>query len=260
MYVANPVTQAKSILDILLEVEKAYPQPLQNYLRDNRSRFLYEIEKILKHVGGNRDKVLDIGAGLSPLPIVLAIHGLEVTIIDDFRDPVHREIGSDVLSIHKQYGVEVIQEDVFHLDLAFKENELNAVVILDSMEHWHQSPKSLFHRIYRALKPRGLFLLSVPNCVNARKRITIPLGYGKWSSMTDWYENDVFRGHVREPDVDDLQYIARDLKFTHYTIVGKNWMGYRSLNCMIRAITPLVDRLLQVRPTLCSDIYLIARK
>jgi hypothetical protein len=79
------------------------------------------------------------------------------------------------------------------------------------MEHWHHSPKALFGQLMRALRPGGLFFLGVPNCVNLRKRLMVPLGRGKWSPMGDWYEQPVFRGHVREPDVDDLWYIARDL-------------------------------------------------
>ena len=43
-------------------------------------------------------------------------------------------------------------------------------------------------------------MVGVPNCVNLRKRLTVPLGRGKWSPMADWYEQPSFRGHVREPD------------------------------------------------------------
>jgi hypothetical protein len=62
-----------------------------------------------------------------------------------------------------------------------------------------------------ALKPGGLFFLRAPNCVILRKRITVPLGVGKWSSMDEWYEREMFGGHIRGPDVGHLRYIARDL-------------------------------------------------
>ena len=74
----------------------------------------------------------------------------------------------------------------------------------------------------------GLFVLGVPNRVNLRKRVFVPFGYGKWSSMKDWYESPVFRGHVREPDVDDLRYIARDLHLRDWQVFGRNWLGYSS--------------------------------
>ena len=56
-----------------------------------------------------------------------------------------------------------------------------------------------------------------------RKRLTVPFGSGKWSSMADWYEDPIFRGHVREPDVDDLFYIAREVGLVDVYIKGRHW-------------------------------------
>jgi hypothetical protein len=105
----------------------------------------------------------------------------------------------------------------------------------------------------------GLFVLGVPNCVNLRKRITVPFGIGKWSHMRDWYEPAVFRGHVREPDVQDLKYIAGDMQLKNYRIIGRNWLGYSSKSRLVRKLTLFTDYLLRMRPSLCSDIYLIGR-
>jgi SAM-dependent methyltransferase len=44
------------------------------------------------------------------------------------------------------------------------------------MEHWHRSPKALFHEALTWLRPGGLLVIGVPNCVNLRKRLTVPLG------------------------------------------------------------------------------------
>ncbi len=78
--------------------------------------------------------------------------------------------------------------------------------------------------------------------------------------MNDWYETLIFRGHVREPDVGDLGYIAKDMGLNDYKVDGKNWIGYRANSKLIRSIIPYTDKLLQLKPSLCSDIYLIARK
>jgi hypothetical protein len=93
-----------------------------------------------------------------------------------------------------------------------------------------------------------------------RKRITVPLGVGKWSEMQDWYETVKFRGHVREPDVSDLMYIARDMGLVDIAIHGRNWLGYYSANPAIRFATRIVDYPLRLKPSLCSDIYLIGKK
>jgi hypothetical protein len=78
--------------------------------------------------------------------------------------------------------------------------------------------------------------------------------------MTDWYESEVFRGHVREPDVDDLRYIARDLRLTDVRVIGRNWLGFETRRAWVRAITAIVNRALILAPSLCSDIYLIGHK
>jgi len=140
------------------------------------------------------------------------------------------------------------------------EGDLDVVTSFDSMEHWHHSPKKLFHQAIDRLVPGGLLVLGVPNCVNMRKRITVPLGIGKWSGLEVWYEKDVFRGHVREPDVGDLKYIAEDLALKNVRIFGRNWAGYQSSRRLIRYATTVMDCPLRLVPSLCSDLYMTGER
>ncbi len=119
-------------------------------------------------------------------------------------------------------------------------------------------PKRLM--IVHELRAGGRFVIGVPNCVNLRKRITVPLGYGKWSSFDEWYGNPLFRGHVREPDVADLRAIASDMKLQNVRIVGRNWLGFASANPIVRSFTKAIDVPLRAFPALCADIYLVAEK
>ena len=102
--------------------------------------------------------------------------------------------------------------------------------------------------------------IGVPNCVRLRKRLTVPFGFGKWSDFNSYYYQDVFRGHVREYDIDDLKKIAEDLGFENYKIIGRNWSGLESSNSILRAITKFSDLILRFFPCLCDSIYLIAKK
>jgi hypothetical protein len=54
--------------------------------------------------------------------------------------------------------------------------------------------------------------------------------------MDDWNEREQFRGHVREPDVGDLQYIARDPGLRQVRIVGRNWAGQFSGSALTRSL------------------------
>lgn len=112
----------------------------------------------------------------------------------------------------------------------------------------------------RKLKPGGRFVLGVPNCVNLRKRLTVPLGYGKWSGFDEWYHREMFRGHVREPDVGDLRAIAADMGLVNAQIVGRNWTGHASPNTATRIAARIFDVPLRAFLNLCGDIYLVGHK
>jgi 2-polyprenyl-3-methyl-5-hydroxy-6-metoxy-1,4-benzoquinol methylase len=205
-------------------------------------------------------RIADIGGGLGLFSVGAAALGMRVTLVDDFQDRGNISIADPILNIHRRLGVEIDRRDVIRDRLAFEPASFDVITSFDSIEHWHASPKGVLHQMVAALKPGGRFVIGVPNCVNLRKRLTVPLGRGKWSSMAEWYEQPTFRSHVREPDVDDLLYIARDLKLTNTRILGRNWPGYVSPSPAIRIATILTDRLLRHFPTLCADIYLLGYK
>ncbi len=205
--------------------------------------------------------ICDIGGGLSMFSVGCAAAGFRRSVlVDDFNDSFNHRSGNAALSLHRKYNVEVFSRDVVRDGLRDIEGHFDVITTFDSMEHWHNSPKRLFRDIVGKLKPKGSFVLGVPNCVNLRKRITVPLGHGKWSLMQHWYEEEVFRGHVREPDVGDLKYIARDMHLNEVKILGRNWLGYDSSKSWIRTATRLVDYPLRLIPSLCSDLYLIGKK
>lgn len=242
------------------EIAAHYPDELSDHLKANHGRIKWQIQEITKHARADAT-LLDLGAGIVPFMPVCKMLGYDAIIADDYGDDYYRDKGlATVLDHFHSIGVRVVEQDIFDKDFVDNFDKLDVVTAHDTMEHWHNSPKELFHGLWSKLSPDGLLWVGVPNCVNLRKRLTTPLGRAKWSSMADWYETPVFRGHVREPDVDDLQYIARDLGAARTDIVGRNWIGYRHPSPLVRKVTPFADKLLRMRPSLCSDIYLYAWK
>lgn len=239
----------------LTEVASTYPSHMiDGQLRDVE-RISYNISLAVNGHDPNGLSICDIGGGLGLFSTGCAALGMKVTLIDDFRDPVNFRLGSEPLSVHQKLGVTVESRDVIEQGIEDLP-QFDIITSFDSMEHWHNSPKKLFSQVRKHLKPGGRFVLGVPNCVNLRKRLTVPLGYGKWTSMEQWYEQPRFREHVREPDVDDLYYIARDMNLSDVHVHGRNWVGRNSGNPVIRLGTMLVDKPLRLFPTLCGDIYL----
>ena len=268
-------TDPEPLRNLLEELARRFPPHLvEDQLRDI-PRVAFEIGLVRERVGPNA-ALCDVGSGLGLFPAACAKLGMRVTMMDDFVHPfvdaetaeafpdapdaVYYHGVDDALALHRGLGVTVMARDPLAGGFGFPSRSLDAVTLFDTMEHWHRSPKRLLHEIMEALVPKGLLVIGGPNCVNLRKRITVPLGRGKWSQMSHWYEPEHFRGHVREPDVGDYRYIARDLGLTDVEILGRNWAGHRNRRRWVRGITPLVDRVLRLRPPLCSDIYLVGRK
>lgn len=237
---------------LLAKVALDYPSESLQYALGELDRTAFHIE-IVRQRKGTNIAVCDVGGSINLFSAGCAALGMKSTVIDKFDlnyEPVLNRV-------HRPYGVEVIKCDVVTEPLSLPPASIDVATSFDSIEHWHGSPKPALHALRSALKPGGMFFIGVPNCVNMRKRITVPFGYGKWCSIEDWYERPVFRSHVHEPDVDDLRYIAKDLGLKEVSIFGRNWSGHVNPNKLVRAATRVFDPLLQLRPSLCSDIYLV---
>jgi 2-polyprenyl-3-methyl-5-hydroxy-6-metoxy-1,4-benzoquinol methylase len=256
------------IIEILNEVARQYPSELIAKEQMDIKRITFNISLSLRLGSAPLSdgycksfEVCDIGGGVGLFSVGCAALGVKRSVlIDDFNDAINHQMGPTILDLHRSYGVEVASRDVIAAGILDIDGSFDAITSFDSMEHWHNSPKALFTQVVAKLKPGGRFILGVPNCVNLRKRLTVPLGSGKWSSMADWYEESIFRGHVREPDVDDLLYIARDMGLVGVRVKGRNWVGIASPRLPIRITTRLIDYPLRLMPTFCADLYLIGHK
>jgi 2-polyprenyl-3-methyl-5-hydroxy-6-metoxy-1,4-benzoquinol methylase len=247
-----------SITGTLEALARRYPAPLIEDQLKHIPRIASHIELVKELVPSENPVIADIGGGLGLFSPGCAAVGMTVTLVDDFGDLVNKsDMGTSALSLHRELGVTVDSRDVM-CDFHLPRNHFDVITCFDSMEHWHASPKTLFHGLIESLRPGGWFVLSGPNCVNLRKRITVPLGFGKWSPMGSWYEEEVFRAHVREPDVDDLRYIAADIGLENIKVFGRNWLGFDRPG--MRQFMPAIDAVLRLRPSLCANIYVSGKK
>jgi SAM-dependent methyltransferase len=242
----------------LRQIVADYPAALQAAQSGDVARIAFHLSLLSGLPEGAR--VADVGGGVGLFSPGAQALGLNATLVDDFRDAVNLEHGETALQAHRKAGVQVIPRDVVVEGVHFPPESLDAVTSFDSIEHWHHSPRKLLHQLVSALKPGGLFVLGAPNCVNMRKRITVPWGRGSWSGFDEWYEQPVFRGHVREPDVRDMRRIARDLELRDVRVFGRNWQGRASNSGLIRAMTAIFDLPLRLRAGWCSDLYLVGKK
>ncbi len=251
------VSPAK-IASTLREVALRYPERyIAHQLRDI-PRIAFNLDLVQKLVQKKSPVIADVGGGWGLFSPGAAALGWRSTLIDDFRgaDIQDRETDPRLLP-HRETGVIIQLQDVA-VGLSLPANHFDAVTCFETLEHLHGGVRRAFRTIVDSIQPGGWFVLSGPNCVNIRKRITVPLGFGKWSPLQLWYEEEFFGGHVREPDVEDLRFIARDLGLKQVKIFGRNWTGTDRPG--IRQLMPIADPLLRLRPSLCSNIYMVGSK
>lgn len=217
--------------------------------------------------------LVDLGPGLSMFGAVCAAHGLKVTLVDDFGGGGGIETGDEnragrILEVmERNLGVAIVREDFLKRPLPLPDASTDVVTCFHSLEHWHHSPKPLFKEIVRILRPGGFLILATPNAVNIRKRVFVIFGRNNFPSLDEWYHqgDPVFRGHVREPTLRDLQ---RLLEWNGLRVVasyGRNFIGAYSqaLSALptpiLRAVATASDRLLRFFPQLCSDIHVVGQ-
>jgi 2-polyprenyl-3-methyl-5-hydroxy-6-metoxy-1,4-benzoquinol methylase len=240
------------IVDALRTVHAEYcPEILAGTIEQTR-RDIFKIGLVLRPGAS----LCDVGGGLGAFGPACALLGMKVTVIDDFRDPVNLRVGEAGFNAHKKHGVKVISIDAskgLPLDQSYE-----VMTCFASIEHYHNSPKRMLHSMMDHLVPGGLFVLSVPNAVDLLKRIQTPLGRARWSPMEEWYEAQEFRGHVREPVVSDLRYLARDLGIADAQILGRNWIWKRS--GITKSALEWVGWAIQLWPPLCAELFLIGHR
>lgn len=225
-----------------------------------RERKLRDIPRTAYHIAmiyGKGKRVLDIGGGIGLFSVGCAALSMESFLLDDFSDEIYRKEGDSGLDLHKKYGVTILKGDASNMDLPFENGFFDVVNSVDCIEHFHRSPRRLFHQVKRVLKKDGIFFLSLPNAADILNRLKLLFGISNWSRFEDWYYPEEFRGHVREATCSDLRRIAKDCGFTKLEIFGKNWQLRGKLPPFVSIP---IDKLLQIWPSFCSGIYLIATK
>src|SRR6476469_4866535 len=178
---ADTVSEAASristeeLRDLLHELASKYPPQLHDYVFADLKRTAFHVDFVRERMPPNIT-LCDVGGSHSLFPVACAALGMRVVVIDayDYMSQARREVFKNV---YNPYRVTRIKRDCATQSITYPEDTFDVVTSFDSIEHWHGSPKPALHALKQALRPGGLFFIGVPNCVNLRKRLTVPFGY-----------------------------------------------------------------------------------
>jgi SAM-dependent methyltransferase len=238
----------------------AYPAPVSGDQLADVDRIAFNVRLVTDRVGTDA-RIADAGGGIGMFSLACASLGMEAMLIDDFRDDGLNWSASDpALDPHRRLGVTIESRDIVTDGLGLEEGAWDAVTAFEVVEHLHHDVRRVVHAMHDALRPGGVLVIGVPNAVNVRKRLVVPLGRSNWPPFTDWYGPRVYHAHVHEPTVSELRLIAEDLRLADVDILGRNWLGLSSPSRVRRGITRAIDLALRRFPALCSSIYLVGRR
>ena len=190
-------TNNKEILRIYEDLKKDFP--FKGYIETASQVGLHVAHALLPRLP-QKAKILDFGAGACDKTALLARLGFTCRACDDLGDEWclennHRDI---ILAFAQKEGIPYDVLDGGSLP-SYQEKSFDAVLILDVIEHLHNSPREILNRLVTCLKPGGLLVVAMPNSVNLRKRLSVLLGKTNYTSLESFYfSGKTFRGHVRE--------------------------------------------------------------
>jgi SAM-dependent methyltransferase len=255
-----PANRKASPSQVLVEVAQDYPSVVRESQLTDVERIAFHIGLIQRY-GKAGGRICDMGGGVGMFAPACAVLGYDTTLIDDFRDELAFNCGSNLFAPHARHGVKVISRDVMtepvrFLEDEFPEGSFDVVTVFDSMEHWRHSVRPLFRSLKKSLAADGIFIICSPKRKNLPRRVLNLLRGRRRSTVREWYDSDLLHDEVREPGVSDLRYICRDLGLKILSITGRNWLDRMSYPALSRFSDPL----LRVWPEMCSDMYLVGAK
>lgn len=171
-------------------------------------------------------RVLDFGAGHCLFPATLALMGYEAHACDDLCDDWHQLPGvrERIMRFASAEGVRfnLVDRDT---PWPWEPRSFDAVVVLDVIEHLHESPRDLLVSLVELIKDGGHLMISVPNAGNLKKRIKLLTGRTNLPDFDYFYwKPGAWRGHVREYVRSDLARLATNLGLDVVHLRGANHM------------------------------------
>ena len=207
-------------------------------------------------------KVVDVGCGDGVLlgAVKFLFPDCVCVGIDDYGD---HNAYSEIRKVNSRIGVEYLSVDASlasHGQLTYTLQDSSVILALNTIEHWHRSPRRFLEQSVFSLRPEGVLILAAPNNSNLKKRLLAALGCTQWSPFDDWFNRSdiVFRGHVREPNISDLFAIGKQLRCVT-RVYGKNFIGLYHPSRLVRGVTRIIDGFISPFPSICSDLYAVFR-
>ncbi len=241
----NKITQKKllnqKIDEAIEDIKRIFP--FEGYM-DNANESYKNIANSVLSCLKPGSKILDLGCGPADKPAILQKLGFECTGYDDMSDEWHNLNGNKnkIINFAKEAKVKLIISK--ERNEALKKESFDMLMSNDMLEHLHDSPRTLLNEFLGYLKPGGYILITVPNAVNIRKRLSVLRGETNLPDFYTYYWSPgTWRGHVREYVKNDLYLLSKYLGLNIKEIKGCDHMITSRLSGIFKKIYLLFTKL-----------------
>lgn len=205
-------------------------------------------------------RLLDIGCGPMDKTAVLKKLGFDCCAADDLTDPWHLQDGNraKIKRFAEAMGIAFHHQNEGDYSLPFEENSFDVVSAFAVIEHLHESPRRLLNTMGCYARPGGLLVVTTPNSVNLRKRISVLFGRTNYPPVEQFLSAmGTWRGHVREYTLGELTYVCGQAGFEVVASRAFEHIACERLSMPLRQVYLLLGNLL---PTLRSGLLVLCRK
>jgi SAM-dependent methyltransferase len=171
---------------------------------------LLELRRCIEDFSGKR--LLDIGCGPMNKTAMLQSMGFQCWGADDLGDPWHCEPGvSEIISgFARDIGITFHRQSPNDYSIPFPEASFDVVCSFSVLEHLHESPREMLNTMGLFARTGGLIVVTMPNSVNLRKRLSVLAGKSNYPPIGQFYDSHgIWRGHVREYTLEEAVFICK---------------------------------------------------
>jgi len=250
----------KELKQVVTDIEKVFP--FDNYISANTYHGMYailhELRKFLSEF--EQKRLLDIGSGPMDKTGIFQMMGFRCHAVDDLNDPWHQRNGNirKIKEYAKRLNINFYHQRLGDYTIPFEASSFDVVCSFAVIEHLHESPRGLLNSMGNCARPGGLIVITIPNSVHLKKRLSVLLGSSNYPPVDMFYHSiGTWRGHVREYTLDETVYICKKSGFKVLSSTTFECIAYDKLNFPLRHLYLLLGSIVS---TLRSSHLVICKK
>jgi 2-polyprenyl-3-methyl-5-hydroxy-6-metoxy-1,4-benzoquinol methylase len=248
----------RDINQAFLELREEFPFG-KEYVEHKRDKYRLIATQVTRMCPAGAE-VLSVGSGPCDLEAILCKLGFKITAIDDLNDQWH-VIGNNrqrIIDFAEKLGMRFLMQP---MNGGALQQDFDAALLIDVIEHMHDSPRALLNYTLSSLKPNGLLIIETPNAIALHKRLRLLFGKTPLVDANFIYWNvGEFRSHVREYSPSELRRILSNHYLDTVQITTNNLMFNEESAGAFNVLKKLYNFATALSPNFKDSTLILAKK